>query len=61
LKNCCGFKEFIKRVSAFIEENENNDFWDDLSMSEQQEIQHGIADLDRGDGIEYKDFLKKLT
>ncbi len=53
--------ELIKRVTDFIKENEKSDFWDDLSLSEQQEIRHGIEDLDKGDRIEYKEFLKKIS
>jgi len=53
--------ELIKRVTDFIKENEKSDIWDDLSLSEQQEIRHGIEDLDKGDRIEYKEFLKKIS
>jgi len=53
--------EFIKRVKDFIKENEKSDFWDDLSFSEQQEIRHGVEELDRGERIEYEEFLKKIS
>ncbi len=51
---------FIKRVSEFIEENKKNDFWNDLSLNEQLEIKQGIEELNRGERIEYKEFVKKL-
>jgi hypothetical protein len=53
--------EFIKRLTDFIRENEKSDFWNDLSLADQQEIKQGIEDLDRGNRIEYKEFLKKIS
>ena len=53
--------EFIKRLTDFIRENEKSDFWNDLSLANQQEIKQGVEDLDRGNRIEYKEFLKKIS
>ena len=52
--------EFIRRVSDFVK-NEKNDFWNELSMSEQKEIKEGIEDLDNGKRISYDSFLKKIS
>ena len=52
--------EFIQRVSDFVK-NEKNDFWNELSMSEQKEIKEGIEDLDNGKRISYDSFLKKIS
>jgi len=52
--------EFIQKVSDFIK-NEKSDFWNDLSHAEQDEIKKGIEDLDKGNRIEYSDFLKKIS
>ena len=52
--------EFIDRVSSFIR-NEKFDFWNDLSLAEQNDIRKGISDLDNGKRIEFSEFLKKIS
>ena len=52
--------EFIDRVSSFIR-NEKSDFWNDLSLAEQNDIRKGISDLDNGKRIEFSEFLKKIS
>ena len=53
--------EFIKKVTEFIKQNEKSDFWNELSLSEQEEIKRGIENLNRGERVEYNDFLKKIS
>lgn len=50
--------EFIEKLSAFII-GEKKDFWDELTLSEKQEIEKGIKELDNGDRVLLDDFLKK--
>lgn len=50
--------KFIEKIKDFIQK-ENVDFWDELSLSEQKEIEKGIEELDKGKRIEFNDFLKK--
>lgn len=52
--------EFIQRVADFVK-NEEKDFWNELSLSEQKEIKRGIEDLDNGKRISYDSFLKKIS
>lgn len=52
--------DFIQKVSDFIR-NEKSDFWNELSITEQNEIRKGIEDLNKGKRIEYSDFLKKIS
>ena len=52
--------EFIQRVSEFVKK-EKNDFWNELSLSEQKEIKKGIEDLNNGKRISYDSFLKKIS
>ena len=52
--------EFIQRVSDFVKK-EKNDFWNELSLSEQREIKKGIEDLNNGKRISYDSFLKKIS
>jgi hypothetical protein len=53
--------EFIQKVTDFIKKNEKTDFWHDLSLSEQKEIKQGIEELNNGERIAYKDFLKNIS
>lgn len=52
--------EFIQRVSDFIKK-EKKDIWNELSISEQNEIKKGIEELDKGKRISYESFLKKIS
>ena len=52
--------EFIQKVADFIN-NEKADFWDELSLSEQNEIKEGIKELDNGKRVSYDSFLKKIS
>jgi len=52
--------EFIQRVSDFVKK-EKNDFWNELGLSEQEEIKKGIEDLDNGKRISYDSLLKKIS
>jgi len=52
--------EFFQKVTNFIK-NEKSDFWNDLSLAEQNEIRKGIEDLEEGKRIPYSDFLKKIS
>ena len=49
---------FIQRVSDFVKK-EKTDFWNELSLSEQKEIEKGIEDLDKGKRVSYESFKKK--
>ncbi|MFD0796378.1 hypothetical protein ACFQZJ_02815 [Maribacter chungangensis] len=50
----------IKKVLDFVT-NEKSDFWNELTESEQVEIQKGIAQLDQGKRMLYKDVLKTIS
>jgi len=53
-------KNFIQRVIDFIND-ENSDFWNNLSEYEQAEIKKGVDQLNNGKRIPYKEILKKLS
>ena len=40
---------------------QNNDFWNDLSLSEKEEIEQGIKELDEGKKVSWEDFLAKVS
>jgi hypothetical protein len=52
--------KFIEKITEFIQK-EKVDFWNDLSLSEQREIENGIATLNKGKRIEFNDLLKKIS
>ena len=52
--------KFIDRIVEFVQ-NEKVDFWNELSSTEQKEIEKGIAQLNNGKRVAYNDFLKKIS
>ena len=52
--------KFIKKITKFIQK-EKVDFWNELSVSEQKEIEKGIQELNSGKRVEFNDFLKKIS
>jgi hypothetical protein len=52
--------KFIAKITEFIKK-EKVDFWNELSLSEQNEIQKGIEELDKEKRVEYADFLKNIS
>ncbi len=52
--------KFIEKITEFIQ-NEKVDFWNELSLSEQKEIEKGIKQLNKGKRVEFNDFLKKIS
>ncbi|MCM5664443.1 hypothetical protein [Galbibacter mesophilus] len=53
-------REFIQRLAEFIKKEES-DFWNELSLSEQEEIKKGINELDNNKRVSYESFLKKIS
>jgi hypothetical protein len=52
--------DFIQRVSDFVKK-ESEDFWNDLSLSEQQQIEQGIEELNNGKRVSFESVLKKIS
>lgn len=53
--------DIIDKISDYIKDNKSSDFWDELRPTEQAEIKKGIRELDEGNRIEYREFLKKIS
>lgn len=51
---------FIEKITEFVQK-EKVDFWNELSLSEQKEIEKGIKQLNKGKRVEFNDFLKKIS
>ena len=41
--------------------NETSDFWSEMTKEEKDELKLGIKQLNEGQRISYKDFLKKVS
>ena len=52
--------EFVEKLKSFVKK-ERKDFWSELTLSEKNEIEKGIRELDNGERIAYSDFLKKIS
>ena len=52
--------ELIQKVADFLKK-EKVDFWDELSISQQNEVKKGIEELDQGKRVSYDSFLKKIS
>jgi len=52
--------EFIEKLKSFVKK-ERKDFWSELTLSEKNEIEKGIRELDNGEKIAYNDFSKKIS
>ncbi|MDD3723198.1 MAG: hypothetical protein PHW92_12090 [Lutibacter sp.] len=52
--------KFIEKITEFVQK-EKVDFWNELSASEQKEIEKGIKQLNKGKRVEFNDFLKKIS
>lgn len=52
--------KFIEKIAEFVQK-EKVDFWNELSLSEQKEIEKGIKQLNKGKRVEFNDFLKKIS
>jgi len=52
--------KFIEKITEFIQ-NEKVDIWNELSLTEQKEIEKGIEELNTGKRVEFNDFLKKIS
>ncbi|MEO6348806.1 MAG: hypothetical protein ABIO60_12940 [Aquaticitalea sp.] len=51
---------FIEKIKIFVM-HESIDFWNDLSLEEQNEIHLGIEQLDNGKRIAFEDVLMKIS
>lgn len=50
----------IERIRAMIK-NETSDFWDELTLEQQKDIEKAIEELDAGKGMEWNEFKKSIA
>ncbi|MDY0076871.1 MAG: hypothetical protein RBR87_06300 [Bacteroidales bacterium] len=51
---------FIEKITDFIQKEKAN-FWNELGLNDQEEIEEGIKQLNQGKRVEFNDFLKKIS
>lgn len=52
--------DFLQRVADFVR-NEKSDFWNDLSLNQQEEIKKGIEELNSGKRVSFDSFIEKAS
>jgi len=52
--------KFIEKITEFIQK-EKVDFWNELSLDDQKEIEKGIEQLNKEKRVEFNNFLKKIS
>lgn len=52
--------KFIEKITAFIQKVKL-DFWDELSLADQKEIEKRITELNNGKRVDFNDFLKTIS
>ncbi|MCL7763849.1 hypothetical protein MPF19_10510 [Polaribacter sp. Z014] len=52
-------EETISKLEKSL--SQNNDFWNDLSLSEKEEIEQGIKELDEGKRVSYESVLNEVS
>ncbi|MFC4221031.1 hypothetical protein [Flagellimonas marina] len=50
----------IEKIANIIK-SEQEDFWNELSPEQQQEIKKGLEELDQGKRVSYDSFIKKIS
>jgi predicted transcriptional regulator len=48
----------LTSIKEFVQATEQ-DFWNDLTRSQQQEIKKGMEELDRGEKFDYEELMSK--
>ena len=51
--------KIIQLIKQIFEEESSSDFWDELTSEQQAEINQGIADIDKGDVVDFNTFMEK--
>lgn len=49
----------LNSIKKLFKKELQSDFWDTLSSDQKEEIQQGINEIDRGETVDYEDFIKK--
>jgi len=49
----------LKSVKNIFRESTKTDFWETITQEQKDDILQGIEDIENGEVVDYKDFMKK--
>ena len=49
----------LKSVKNIFRESTKTDFWETISQEQKDDILEGIEDIENGEVVDYKDFMKR--
>jgi len=49
----------LKSVKNIFRESTKTDFWETISQEQKDDILQGIEDIENGEVVDYKDFMKR--
>ena len=49
----------LESVKNIFKKNATTDFWETLPLEQREDILQGIKDVENGELVDYKDFMKK--
>jgi len=49
----------LKSVKNIFKESTKTDFWETITQEQKDDIFQGIEDIENGEVVDYKDFMKK--
>jgi hypothetical protein len=49
----------LASIKGLFKITENEDFWDNLPQFQKEEILKGIEEIENGETLDYKEFIKK--
>jgi hypothetical protein len=51
--------KIIESIKKIFKKQKSVDFWDDLSVNQQKEIENAIKEIENGEVTDYNSFIKK--
>ncbi len=51
--------KIIESIKKIFKKQKSVDFWDDLSVNQQKEIENAIKEIENGEVTDYDSFIKK--
>ena len=51
--------KIIESIKKIFKKQKSIDFWDDLSVNQQKEIENAIKEIENGEVTDYDSFIKK--
>jgi len=49
----------LTSIRSLFTKSKTTDFWDTLSQDQKTDIQEGIDEIERGEAVDYNDFVKE--